>query len=126
MFISHSIVLAGLKVERPTAVLPNRTLLVLTLMREKGKPRMYPFLEYLGVFLFFRSASPACLALTANWYREDTRVALVEILRIRALKLEKQVARELRGCGCLACEPAWLEAGGQCPWAGINARMRLG
>ena len=99
MFISHSIVLAGLKVERPTAVLPNRTLLVWTLIREKGKPRMYPFLEYLGMFLFFRSASPACLALTVKWYREDTRVALVEILRIRALNLEKQVARELRGCG---------------------------
>ena len=28
MFISHSLVLAGLKVERPTAVLPNRTLMV--------------------------------------------------------------------------------------------------
>ena len=126
LLISHAIVLSGQKVIRLTTPVPERAFLVLTLLREKGKPRMYPFLEYMGAFLFLRTASPACLALATSWYLEDTRAAMEEILRTRVRVRDRQIARELRGCGCLDCEPEWLDAGWVCPWAGQNIPMRLG
>ena len=126
MFVTHAIVLAGTRITRPIVQIPNNMVFIWSLMREQGKPQLFPFLEGLGLFLMFRGASPACLDLAGRWYKEDVKEAMTKILATRASKLTKQLMREQKGCGCLDCEPEWLDNGWQCPWALVGARMRLG
>jgi hypothetical protein len=123
LFATHAIVLSGTKINRPVVQISHNTVLMCSLMKEQG--RLFPFLEGLGLFLMFRGASPACLDLAERWYKEDVKIAMKEILAGRAAKLTQQVIREQKGCGCLDCEPEWLDAGWKCPWAQVNARMRL-
>jgi hypothetical protein len=124
LFVTHTIVLSGIKIRRPILQISNNTVFMWSLMREQG--RHFPLLESLGLFLMFRGASPACLDLAERCYRDDLRSAMTVILSTRAAKLSKQVIREQKGCGCLDCEPEWLDAGWQCPWALVRVRMRLG